>query len=48
VDATIGFLTKAIEINPDLRLRAKASADFSAFRTHPEFMEITKLPIKRK
>ncbi|NLX64353.1 MAG: tetratricopeptide repeat protein [Clostridiaceae bacterium] len=48
VDATIGFLTKAIEINPDLRLRAKASTDFSAFRTHPQFIEITKLPIKRK
>jgi len=48
VDATIGFLTKAIEINPDLRLRAKASTDFSAYRMHPEFMEITKLPIKRK
>jgi len=48
VDATIAFLTKALEINPDLRLRAKASTDFSAYRTHPVFMEITKLPIKRK
>jgi len=47
VDATIGFLTKAIEINPDLKLRAKASTDFSAYRTHPEFMEITKLPMKK-
>lgn len=48
VDATIGFLIQAFEINPDLRLRAKASTDFSAFRTHPEFMEITKLPIKKE
>ena len=31
VDATIGFLTKALEINPDLRLRAKVSTDLSAF-----------------
>lgn len=48
VDATIGFLTRAFEINPNLKLRAKASLDFSAFRTHPEFMEITKLPIKKE
>lgn len=48
VDATIGFLTKALEINPDLRLRAKVSTDLSAFRTHPEFMKITKLPDKKE
>lgn len=48
VDATIGFLIRAFEIKPDLRLRAKASPDFSAYRTHPEFMEITKLPIKKE
>lgn len=48
VDATIGFLIRAFEIKPDLRLRAKASTDFSAFRTHPEFMEITRMPIKKE
>lgn len=48
VDATIGFLVRAFEINPGLRLRAKASHDFSAFRTHPEFMEITRLPVKEE
>ncbi|MGI6086029.1 MAG: tetratricopeptide repeat protein [Acetivibrionales bacterium] len=47
VDATIGFLIRAFEIRPDLKLRARASPDFSAYRTHPEFMEITKLPIKK-
>ncbi len=46
VDATIGFLVRAFEINPGLRLRAKSSHDFAAFRTHPEFMEITRLPMK--
>jgi tetratricopeptide (TPR) repeat protein len=48
VDATLGFLSQAFEVNPDLRLRAKASHDFSAFRTLPEFMEITKLPIREE
>lgn len=46
VDATIGFLIRAFEINPNLRLRAKSSHDFAAYRTHPEFMEITRLPLK--
>lgn len=46
VDATIGFLIRAFEINPNLRLRAKASHDFAAYRTHPEFMEITRLPLR--
>ncbi|MCX7772655.1 MAG: tetratricopeptide repeat protein, partial [Clostridia bacterium] len=48
VEATIGFLTKAFEINPDLRIRAKSSYDFSALRTHPEFMEITRLPVREE
>ncbi len=48
VEATLGFLTRAFEINPDLRLRAKASYDFSAFRTLPEFMELTKLPLREE
>lgn len=46
VDATIGFLSRAFEINPDLRIRAKSSHDFAAYRTHPQFMEITRLPLK--
>lgn len=48
VEATLGFLSRAFEINPDLRLRAKASHDFSAFRTLPEFMELTKLPMREE
>lgn len=48
VDATIGFLNQAFAINPGLKMRAKASNDFSAFRTLPEFMEITKLPVKEE
>lgn len=48
VEATIGFLVRAFEINPNLRLRAKSSHDFAAFRTHPEFMEITRLPMKEE
>ncbi len=48
VDATIGFLTRAFAINPNLKMRAKASNDFSAFRTQPEFMEITRLPTKEE
>lgn len=48
VDATIGFLTRAFEINPALKLRAKASHDFSAFRTYPEFMKITRLPARQE
>lgn len=48
VEATLGFLSKAFEINPDLRLRAKASHDFSAYRTLPEFMNITRLPIREE
>lgn len=48
VDATLSFLRQAFEINPDLRLRAKASHDFSAFRTLPEFMELTKLPMREE
>ncbi len=48
VEATMGFLSRAFEINPDLRLRAKASHDFSAYRTYPEFMEITKLPVREE
>lgn len=46
VDATMAFLTQAIEINPNLRLRAKASHDFAAYRTYPEFMKITRLPLR--
>ena len=46
VHATLAFLRQAIEINPALRLRAKASLDFAAFRTHPEFMELTRLPLR--
>ena len=48
VEATLGFLTRAFDINPDLRLRAKASHDFSAYRTYPEFMEITMLPVREE
>jgi tetratricopeptide (TPR) repeat protein len=44
VDATLAFLSRAFEINPGMRLRAKASHDFAMFRTLPEFMEITRLP----
>jgi len=46
VEATIGFLARAIEINPDMRIKAKSCLDFAAFRTHPDFMEITKLPLR--
>ena len=43
-EATIAFLSRAFDINPGLRLRAKASHDFASLKTLPEFMEITKLP----
>lgn len=46
VDATMAFLKQAIEINPNLKLRAKSSHDFAAYRTYPEFMEITRLPLR--
>ncbi|HBR02568.1 MAG TPA: hypothetical protein DD738_08155 [Ruminiclostridium sp.] len=46
VDATLGFLEKAFAINPNLRLRAKASHYFAAFRTLPEFEELTRLPMR--
>ena len=48
VESTLNFLTHAFEINPRLRLRAKASHDFAAYRTTPEFMEITQLPMKEE
>lgn len=48
VEATLGFLGRAFEINPDLRLRAKASHDFAAYRTLPEFMALTKLPMREE
>ncbi|NMA66601.1 MAG: tetratricopeptide repeat protein [Clostridiaceae bacterium] len=48
VEATMAFLAQAIEINPGLRLRAKASLDFAAFRTYPEFMELTRLPLRKE
>jgi len=47
VEATLAFLRQAIEINPGLRMKAKASLDFAAFRTHPEFMELTRLPLRK-
>lgn len=45
VEATLGFLARAFEINPNLKLRAKSSHDFAAFRTYPAFMELTRLPL---
>jgi tetratricopeptide (TPR) repeat protein len=48
VEATLGFLARAFEINPDLRLRAKASHDFAAYRTTPDFMELTKIPAREE
>jgi len=47
-EATIGFLARAIEINPDIRLKAKTCLDFAAYRTHPDFMEITRLPLREE
>lgn len=47
-DAVMGFLSRSFEVNPDLRLRAKTSHDFAAYRTVAEFMEITKLPIREE
>ena len=44
LEATIAFLSRAFDINPSLRFRAKASHDFASLRTLPEFIEITKLP----
>lgn len=48
MEATMAFLSKAFAINPELKLRAKASSDFSMIRTHPEFMEITRLPVREE
>jgi tetratricopeptide (TPR) repeat protein len=45
-EATLGFLKQAIDVNPSLKLRAKASHVFAAYRTNPEFMELTRLPEK--
>lgn len=48
VEAALGFLARAFEVNPDLRLRAKASHDFAAYRTRPDFMELTKIPAREE
>jgi tetratricopeptide (TPR) repeat protein len=48
IEAVMAFLSKAFEINPDMRLRAKASLDFSGIRTLPEFMELTRLPAREE
>jgi len=48
VDAAIAFLTRAIEMNPALKLRAKASHDFASLRTVKAFREITELPLKEE
>lgn len=47
-DAAIAFLTRAIEMNPALKLRAKASHDFASLRTVKAFREITDLPLKEE
>ncbi len=48
LEATVAFLSKAFDVNPELRIRAKASHDFASIRTTPEFMEITRLPAKEE
>lgn len=46
VKAAIAFLSQSFQINPGLKLRAKASHDFASLRTVKAFREITSLPKK--
>jgi len=45
-DAAIAFLAQCFQVNPVLKLRAKASHDFASLRTNKAFREITNLPQK--
>lgn len=48
VEAAIAFLDQCFRINPGLKLRARASRDFSSMRTIRAFREITSLPQKEE
>lgn len=47
-EAAIAFLTQCFQINPGLKLRARASHDFASLRTLKAFREITELPQKEE
>lgn len=47
-EAAVAFLSKCFQINPALKLRAKASHDFASLRTMKAFRDITSLPQKEE
>jgi len=46
-DGAIGDLEAAVALDADMRLEARACADFAAIRTAPGFIDLIRLPIKQ-